>query len=338
MFRRARPVVAGGLLWLCAPSLVACSGSIGGDPLEGDVDAAVDEASADAATPETSAAETSAPDAVVDDTARDVAPPVDVACTKMRDKCATASECCPGNACLVTPLPGGDPSDTRCCRAESSPCAEHDDCCGYLLCSGGKCVRRGVDGACGADSDCTTNECTAGRCVDPTAVTGYRLPLACGGPYTVSQGNFDTKCTVYSHTDVSKYAYDFAVGLNTPVLAMRGGDVTHVKNDIKPGNPCYSGGGSSCINSANYVTIKHADGYSTVYVHLNDALVTVGQKVVQGQKIGLSGGTGWSTGPHMHVQKQVVCPYFYCQSVPLIFDEYPTRLDCGLKVSSKNGC
>jgi hypothetical protein len=240
--------------------------------------------------------------------------------------------------CEVTPLPNLPPNDTRCCRAEAAPCAEADDCCSYLLCNSGKCSRRPAGGACRVDADCSTNKCTDGRCVDPNATTAYRLPLRCGGPYTVSQGNFDTKCTVYSHTGQSAYAYDFSVGLNTPVLAMKGGVVTHVRNDVKPGNPCYSGGDSSCINTVNYVTIKHPDGFGTVYVHLNDASVSVGQTVVQGQQIGLSGGTGWSTGPHMHVQKQQLCTAFYCQSVPLIFEESANRLDCGMMISSKNGC
>ncbi len=322
--------------FVCALMVAGCSGTMSepetGEPdptLDADVvvdsavavdSAVVDSASTDdtSAIPETSAA--------------------DVMCIKPREKCTTGSECCEGYACVVTPLPGGAPTDLRCCRAEAAACAVDDDCCSYLLCAAGKCARRGVGGLCGVDSDCTTNKCTSGRCTDPTAITGYRLPLSCGGPYAVSQGNFDTKCTVYSHTGVSSYAYDFSVGLNTPVLAMRAGDVTHIKNDIKPGHPCYSGGGSSCINSANYVTVKHSDGFSTVYVHLNDALVKVGDKVTQGQRIGLSGGTGWSTGPHMHVQKQNSCASFYCQSVPLIFDEHPTRLDCGMKISSKNGC
>jgi hypothetical protein len=324
-------------LFLCGALLAGCGGSIGDTPSERELDA---DADVDAAIADTSTTDDVA--IVVDETAAETsAPPPDappVACIKARDKCGATSECCESYVCDVTPLPDLPPTDTRCCRAKDAPCAVHDDCCSYLLCNGGKCSARGVDGACRVDSDCTTNKCSAGKCIDPTSTTGYRLPLRCGGPYTVTQGNFDTKCTVYSHTGQSQYAYDWGVGLNTPVLAMRGGVVTHVRNDVKPGNPCYSGGGSGCINTVNYVTIKHPDGFGTVYVHLNDATVTVGQTVTQGQQIGLSGGTGWSTGPHMHVQKQQLCTAFYCQSVPLIFDEYPGRLDCGMMITSKNGC
>lgn len=168
--------------------------------------------------------------------------------------------------------------------------------------------------------------------------TGYRLPLKCGGPYTVTQGNFDTTCTLYSHSDKASYAYDFGVGLDTPVLAMRAGEVILVKNDIKPPHPCYWGGNAWCAQHVNYVVLKHDDGFATLYMHLNDASVPLGKKVAQGEVIGLSGGTGWSTGPHMHVQKQEICGTHWCQSVPLLFDESATRLDCGMKLSSKNGC
>ena len=54
-----------------------------------------------------------------------------------------------------------------------------------------------------------------------------------------------------------------------------------------------------------YIIIKHAGGYSTVYMHLSKALVRTGQKVSQGQVIALSGNTGGSTGPHLHYEVRI---------------------------------
>jgi murein DD-endopeptidase MepM/ murein hydrolase activator NlpD len=166
---------------------------------------------------------------------------------------------------------------------------------------------------------------------------GFMLPFACNKTVTVTQGNNSP----YSHNGKGAYAFDFGLGLDTPLHAMNAGTVALVKNDVKPGNPCYSGGGQECANQANYVLLDHGDGTGTLYLHLNEAKVTKGQKVARGDLIALSGGTGWSTGPHAHVQRQQLCGSYWCQSVPLAFLDVPFKggvPQTNDKVTSQNGC
>ena len=49
-----------------------------------------------------------------------------------------------------------------------------------------------------------------------------------------------------------------------------------------------------------YVEIKHIDGTTSFYGHLSKIDVQPGQIIKQGQVIGKSGNTGYSTGPHLH--------------------------------------
>jgi len=51
----------------------------------------------------------------------------------------------------------------------------------------------------------------------------------------------------------------------------------------------------------NFVIVSHAEGYQTLYAHLNKILVKQGASVLQGKTIGLLGSTGYSTGPHLHL-------------------------------------
>jgi murein DD-endopeptidase MepM/ murein hydrolase activator NlpD len=108
----------------------------------------------------------------------------------------------------------------------------------------------------------------------------------------------------FSHNDVqNRYAVDFAANIGTPVLAARDGVVMQVENDFaKAGLNREKFGGR-----ANFIRILHDDGTMALYAHLREegALVRAGQRVRAGQQIGLSGNTGFTTGPHLHFVIQV---------------------------------
>ncbi len=80
---------------------------------------------------------------------------------------------------------------------------------------------------------------------------------------------------------------DFAAGSGAPVLAAAGGTVRIAG---------WHGG------HGNYVMIDHGKGLSTAYAHLSRINVRPGERVGQGERVGLVGSTGMSTGPHLHYE------------------------------------
>ena len=90
---------------------------------------------------------------------------------------------------------------------------------------------------------------------------------------------------------VYKYALmhngiDMACPQGTPIYATRAGTVTTAS---------YQAGGAGY-----YVSINHGDGFSSIYMHMTNYVVSSGQSVAAGQLIGYVGSTGVSTGPHLH--------------------------------------
>lgn len=69
-----------------------------------------------------------------------------------------------------------------------------------------------------------------------------------------------------------------------------------------PGEVIISRAGGWNGGYGTYVVIAHDNGTQTLYAHNSSNIVSVGQRVVQGQVIGYSGNTGKSTGPHLHFE------------------------------------
>ncbi len=78
---------------------------------------------------------------------------------------------------------------------------------------------------------------------------------------------------------------DIASPLGTEVKATNRGKVVLTK---------------SLILTGNTMVIDHGQGLFSVYYHMHEGLVHVGEIVERGQKIGIVGSTGFSTGPHLH--------------------------------------
>lgn len=55
----------------------------------------------------------------------------------------------------------------------------------------------------------------------------------------------------------------------------------------------------------NVVNIKHSSDKTTVYAHLSQIEVRKGDRVLQGQRVGQVGSTGWATGPHLHFEFRI---------------------------------
>ncbi|WP_018157089.1 M23 family metallopeptidase [Demetria terragena] len=117
--------------------------------------------------------------------------------------------------------------------------------------------------------------CSATSPSGNTGAGGYSLPLERNAQ---PRSEYDDP-----HHDYP--AIDMAIPTGTKILAVRGGTVTHVSGGCGLG-----------------ILVKGDDGAEYTYCHLDSRGVANGAKVKAGQQLGLSGNTGHSTGPHLHLQ------------------------------------
>jgi len=85
---------------------------------------------------------------------------------------------------------------------------------------------------------------------------------------------------------------DFGISIGTKVKSIGPGTVRGTGNtDAYPG--CYAWG--------KWILIDHTNGISSLYAHLSSVLVSPGDTLSEGDVIALSGNTGVTTGPHLHL-------------------------------------
>jgi len=118
----------------------------------------------------------------------------------------------------------------------------------------------------------------------PTSSTGAPTPTYAGYYMRPITGGVKTQ-GIHGYNGV-----DLAAPAGTPIVASSAGDVIVVRNSG------WNGG------YGVYVVIRHDNDTQTLYAHNSSNIVSVGQRVVQGQTIGYVGSTGRSTGAHVHFE------------------------------------
>ena len=137
------------------------------------------------------------------------------------------------------------------------------------------------------------------------------------------ESSYYVTCMYYYKTGgqhSTRYGYDKSMDLagGGNIVAAEGG-VVETATDL--GNTSFG----------RYVVIKHASGYRTLYAHLDSFTVSVGQSVAKGEKIGVMGTTGNSSGVHLHFEYSGGDPWkmFYNE-------KYSSKLSFEQNVRSNN--
>lgn len=109
------------------------------------------------------------------------------------------------------------------------------------------------------------------------------------GEYTEISRNFGQKSIhPVSKEEIVHNGIDIKAKLGTDVMATAGGKVIKAGWEDK--------------GYGNLIVIDHGDNYQSLYAHLNDVNVKIGDLISKGQVIGHVGSSGLSTGPHLHFE------------------------------------
>ena len=110
---------------------------------------------------------------------------------------------------------------------------------------------------------------------------GWMVPCS----YVLLSSPFGNRKSPTAGASSNHQGIDLAGSRGTPIKASKAGVVT-----VR----------SSSRSAGNYVTIKHDNTYSSIYMHMENSIVSKGQTVSQGQVIGYMGDSGITTGVHLH--------------------------------------
>lgn len=135
------------------------------------------------------------------------------------------------------------------------------------------------------DNSYGSNQVTA-----PAPVAGN---LTCTDPESAVKVYWPTNPHPYGNT------HDLRVPVGTKVYAIKNGTVTESRDLVGcDGRNC----GDGMYSYGRFIVINHGIGNGPItYAHLSERKVNVGDRVVAGQLIGLSGESGNASGPHLHI-------------------------------------
>lgn len=143
----------------------------------------------------------------------------------------------------------------------------------------------------GSSSGGNSGGSNAGSMNSNVSSAGWAWPMPYDGVYLTSYYGYryhplDGDWRYHSGIDVSMSG---AYGKN--IVATRAGTVILSSLESESGT-----------GYGNYIIVDHGDGYTSLYGHCSELLVSQGQRVSRGQIIARVGSTGWSTGPHLHFE------------------------------------
>ena len=140
----------------------------------------------------------------------------------------------------------------------------------------------------GAGLALVTRELPPGTSLSPLTLSWPMVHARITQPFGPSDVLLEPPLGPFAHFHTG---VDLAAPLGTPVLAAADGVVVAVAHTV--------------VGYGNYVMIAHGAGVITLYAHLMETDASVGDRVMRGERIGLEGSSGLSTGPHLHFEVRI---------------------------------